>query len=417
MRATFFYMAVMALCGTSVGLAQTPGASKAIDQSQAKFDEVLGKTAAFLKQGTYAVEVSSQWKSTGEAEGGSGASMYRLTVERPAKFRIEVQSAAAKSPELLCACDGQKVTTLLTTRAMFSQTPATAGLQNNTLMSMSLAGSGIDVLLQPNLVEFVNSQVTGVKHAKTVKAGKPLHHFRMQWAQGDLELWIAAEGDPLPQQFRRTIVVPAPGGAQHQLVTTTQWNWTVGKPVPAETFALTIPKDAQRVSDIYAALAGDDTASLIGQRLPELQLTKLDGTMLDLSTKDKAATVLIFWASWCAPSVNDLAGASTFVKQYTDRGAAFYAVNVGEPISDVRRFVAGKSLQSTVVLDAHGEASCELGVVDLPTAIVVDSHGKVKAIVRGSGKDVLLGLTKQLEDLVPKGQVADDIKTDGKSKR
>lgn len=407
---TFFFATLMAalLTISFAASTHTPAKAAEVDHSQATFEQVLSQTAAFLREGAYRVEVASQWKSAGTAQGGSGASTYRLWVERPAKFRIEIQSSAAPQPELLCACDGNAVTTLLAARKLYSKSPAANGLQNNTLLAMSLAGSGVDVLLQPNLVAFVHSQVTGVKHAKTVKDGQPLHHFRMQWAQGDLELWIAAEGPPVPKQFRRTVVVPAPDGSQYTLTTTTQWTWQIGEPIPAETFAISLPAGAQRVADIYSALAGDDSAARIGKQLPELKLTGLDGSSLKLAPQEKAASVFIFWASWCAPSVSDLAGVTDFVKQYSSRGAQFYAVNVGESIDDVRRFASGKALQSTIVLDTSGQASAALGIVDLPAAVVVDSSGKVLSVARGSGKEVLLAVAKQLEPLLAKSQVAEE---------
>jgi peroxiredoxin len=397
----------------AVGFAAPAGAQVAtseIDHSQATFEQVLSRTAAFLHEGAYNVEVASQWKTSGTAQGASGASTYRLWVERPAKFRIEIQSAGAPAPELLCASDGEVVTTLLAARKLYSKSPAASGLQHNTLLAMSLAGSGVDVLLQPNLVAFVHSQVTGVKHAQTVKDGQPLHHFRMQWAQGDLELWIAAAGPPVPQQFRRTVVVPAPDGSKYTLTTTTQWKWHVGESAADGKFAVQLPDGARRVADIYAALAGDDSAARIGKQLPELKLTGLDGSSLKLAPQEKAASVFIFWASWCAPSVSDLAGVSDFIKQYSSRGAQFYAVNVGESIDDVRRFASGKSLQSTIVLDSSGHASAALGIVDLPAAVVVDSSGKVLSVARGSGKEVLLAVAKELEPLLAKSQVAEEHK-------
>ena len=65
-------------------------------------------------------------------------------------------------------------------------------------------------------------------------------------AQGDLELGIAAEGAPVPQQFRRTVVVPAPDGSKYTLTTTTHWKWQMGQKAPNETFAIKVPDRAQR---------------------------------------------------------------------------------------------------------------------------------------------------------------------------
>ena len=80
-----------------------------------------------------------------------------------------------------------------------------------------------------------------------------------------------------------------------------------GPKPPEGAFAISLPKDARRVNEIYDALSGEEPAARIGKPLPKVPLTKLDGSSLELAAaKDKRATVLIFWATWCTSSGQDL---------------------------------------------------------------------------------------------------------------
>src|SRR5262249_26462391 len=153
---------------------------------------------------------------------------------------------------------------------------------------------------------------------------------------------------------------------------------------PPEAFALSPPAGAQQVNEIYEALSGQTAAARLNQPLPKLQLSKLDGSDLELTAAaDKKATVLIFWATWCASSVEDLAEGHKFVAAYKDRGVAFYAVNVGEQPGAVRRFTAKHPLVSAVLLDPRGTASSALHVTELPAVAIIAPDNTVRAILHG----------------------------------
>src|SRR5207247_5445337 len=113
-------------------------------------------------------------------------------------------------------------------------------------------------------------------------------------------------GEPLLRQFTRTTSVPTGEGKSHEMVCTAKYQWKLGV-TPAEgTFAITLPKDARRVGDIYDALSGAESAARIGKPLPKLSLSKLDGSEVELTAVEgHKATVPIFWATWCAAGPED----------------------------------------------------------------------------------------------------------------
>jgi thiol-disulfide isomerase/thioredoxin len=221
------------------------------------------------------------------------------------------------------------------------------------------------------------------------------------WAGAKVELWFAAEGDPLLLQFTRTTSVPTGTDQHYKMVCTAKFQWRLGEKPRDGTFALTIPSDAHRVNEIYDALSGDAATTRLGKPLPELQLSKLDGSDVELTAAtDKKATVLIFWATWCAASVEDLSAVHKFVAAYKDRGVAFYAVNVGEQPGEVRRFTAKHPLVSGVLLDPRGSASSALRVTELPAVAIIGFDNTVRAILHGTAKELQGELAAQLEGVL-----------------
>ena len=396
---------VLALTATPAAADKIVARSK-IESDAARFQAVLTKALTALGGAeSYALDVESQWAGIDDPNAPSGASRYRLVAQRGGKYRVEVQSAAAKAPELICVCDAANVTTFFPARALYSQhaigSPQ-ASIESNTMLALSLQGSAIDIMLQKDVVGFVRTQATEVHdHGEKLLGRVKTHHFELFWSGAKVELWFAAEGEPLLLQFTRTTCVPTGENENYEQVCTAKFNWKLGAKPAAGVFEIALPKNSRRVNEIYDALSGEEPAARVGKPLPKIQLTKLDGSSLELAAaKDKRATVLIFWATWCTSSGEDLAAVSQLVKAYKDKGIAFYAVNVGEQPGEVRRFTAKSPLQSTVLLDPHGRASSALRVTELPAVVVATSDNSVRAVLQGSAKVLQGELTEELETIL-----------------
>jgi peroxiredoxin len=395
-----------------VALAAAPAtADKIVARSKteadgARFQAVLAKALTALGTAeSYALDVESQWSGLNDPAAPSGASRYRLIAQRGGKYRVEVQSAAAKSPELLCVCDAKNVTTFFPARSLYSQHAVgspQASIESNTMLALSLQGSAIDIMLQQDVAGFVRTQSSDVHdHGEALLGKVKAHHFELFWSGAKVELWFAAEGEPLLLQFTRTTCVPTGENENYEQVCTAKFNWKLGAKPAADSFVISLPKGARRVNEIYDALSGEEPAARIGKPLPKVQLTRLDGSSLELAAaKDKRATVLIFWATWCTKGGEELAAVSELVKAYKDKGIAFYAVNVGEQPGEVRRFTAKSPLVSTVLLDPHARASSALRVTELPAVVVAGSDNSVRAVLQGSAKVLQGELTEELETIL-----------------
>lgn len=406
MHRIYLFAILTAVC-TASAIAQERAiqAQPRIDAATAHFDAVLRQALGALVQAkSYAVDVESNWNAAADPHGPQGGSRYRMTWQE-GRYRVEVQSLAAQAPDLICVHDGAQVTTYYPARKFYSQHAADsphATLEANKMLALSLQGSALDILLQRDVTHFVHAQATGLKDlGETALAGKKAHRFELLWGGAKVELFFAAEGDPLLLQFTRTTSVPIGTNQHYEMVCTAKFQWRLGEKPREGDFALALPSDAHRVNEIYDALAGDEAATQLGKPLPKLSLAKLDGSDVQLeAATDKKATVLIFWATWCAASVEDLPAVHKFVADYKDRGVAFYAVNVGEQPGEVRRFTAKHPLVSAVLLDPRGSASAALRINELPAVAIVAPDNTVRAILHGSSKQLQGELAAQLEGLL-----------------
>jgi len=408
MRYSFAWAAVVLITATVGAQEQAIRAQPKLDAAALHFDEVMKEALTALKgAGSFVVEVDSAWGAVGDQQRPQAGSRTRL-ITSGTRYRVEVQSKTASAPDLICVNDGANVTTYYPARKLYSQhgvnTPE-ASFAANKMLAMSLQGSAIDILLQPDVVGFVHSQASALTDGgDSIVDGRKTHHFELVWAGAKVGLDFAAEGQPLLLQFTRTTVVPAAMGQQYTMVCTAKFNWRLGERPNDAVFAINMPAEVQHVNEIYDALAGADAAGLVNKQLPKVTLAKLDGADFPIAADpDKKATVFIFWATWCASSVEDLPAVHKFVAEYKDRGIAFYAVNVGEAPGEVRRFTAKHPLVSSVVLDPRSSLSSALRIQELPAVVIAGPDNNIRAILHGNSKELQGELSSNLQTLVAGG--------------
>jgi len=109
----------------------------------------------------------------------------------------------------------------------------------------------------------------------------------------------------------------------------------------------------------------------------DFRLATLDGSELGPPDFRDRVVLIDFWATWCVPCH---AQAEVLAEVWDDvRGerVQFLAVDVGEEEGKVRGFVDRSPFPYPVLLDPDSRLADSLGVISLPTLMVVDRAGKV----------------------------------------
>ena len=107
------------------------------------------------------------------------------------------------------------------------------------------------------------------------------------------------------------------------------------------------------------------------------RLKTVDGRMLGPKDFQGQVVVVDFWATWCAPCHVQTRILEPVHRDYAGKGVQFLAANVGEDETTVRSFLKRKPVPYPVLLDPEDKVSSKLGVVALPTLMIIDKKGKV----------------------------------------
>lgn len=123
---------------------------------------------------------------------------------------------------------------------------------------------------------------------------------------------------------------------------------------------------------------------------PAVVFERLDGGSFRLANQRGHTVFLDFFATWCAPCKVEL----PLVQSWAARNpqAAVIAVDVGEKRSVVKEYAHRVRLRN-VALDQQNSARALFSVVGLPTIVVIDRHGDVRARWEGLNPAIGLAMT------------------------
>ena len=129
------------------------------------------------------------------------------------------------------------------------------------------------------------------------------------------------------------------------------------------------------------AAAFNSPEELLGKAAPGFQLTGPDGRSLSLSDFEDKVLLLNFWATWCAPCVEEMPMLSELAAVHEGAGLTVLGVAVDDP-EKAREFVSEMNLaypiavgtaQNAVTNRAYGNRS---GM--LPYSVLIDRQGIVR---------------------------------------
>jgi thiol-disulfide isomerase/thioredoxin len=118
---------------------------------------------------------------------------------------------------------------------------------------------------------------------------------------------------------------------------------------------------------------------------PAFKLSARGGKSVDL-TQFKGQVVMInFWASWCKPCRDEMPLLEDIYKKYKPMGFTMLGVNVEPDTKDAEAWLGKlpKPVTFPIAFDVDSKVSKLYKVETMPSTVIVDRKGNVRALHRG----------------------------------
>ncbi len=123
----------------------------------------------------------------------------------------------------------------------------------------------------------------------------------------------------------------------------------------------------------------------VGKKAPKFTLRNLRGNLEGLDDYKDKVIVLNFWATWCAPCLEEMPAIEKLYRRYRSQGLTVLAVSLDKGDSlKVKKFVDTNNLTFPILLDSEGIAEKLYPSFTIPFTYVIDKNGRIAARVDGA---------------------------------
>lgn len=117
------------------------------------------------------------------------------------------------------------------------------------------------------------------------------------------------------------------------------------------------------------------------QALPPVAYPDTSGKQISLKNiQGKKATLIVFWASWCAPCRKEIPSLKALYSKYKEKGVSIVSISVDQNISAWKKAVREEQMPwpNLANLPAAHQPVMELfGINAVPTLLLIDKDGQM----------------------------------------
>ena len=114
-----------------------------------------------------------------------------------------------------------------------------------------------------------------------------------------------------------------------------------------------------------------------GDTAPKFTVTTDNGTKLSPANFGGRVMLLNFWATWCAPCVQEVPSLNELQKQLAGSGLVVLGISVDRNESTYKNFLKRFNIAFQTVRDPEEDISSSYGTYRFPETYLIDRNGKV----------------------------------------
>ena len=116
---------------------------------------------------------------------------------------------------------------------------------------------------------------------------------------------------------------------------------------------------------------------------PQFTLAAKGGQDVSLAQYKGQVVMLNFWASWCGPCRQEMPLLDSIYKQYHRMGFTLIGVNVEPDSNAANQWLKETPVSFPILYDKESKVSKMYDVAGMPSTVIIDRAGKVRALHRG----------------------------------
>jgi thiol-disulfide isomerase/thioredoxin len=123
-----------------------------------------------------------------------------------------------------------------------------------------------------------------------------------------------------------------------------------------------------------------DTSAREGGEAPSFSITTDEGRHITSTSFGGKVLVLNFWATWCAPCVQEIPSLNEFQKEFAKDGVVVVAVSVDKNPQKYRNFLDHVHVSFDTARDPRADLSAEFGTFIYPETYIIKDGRVVRKI-------------------------------------
>jgi len=114
-----------------------------------------------------------------------------------------------------------------------------------------------------------------------------------------------------------------------------------------------------------------DTSAKEGSKAPQFIITTDEGHHISTTSFGGKVLVLNFWATWCAPCVQEIPSLNEFQKEFAKDGVVVVAVSIDKNPQRYRNFLNHFHVAFDTARDPNADISAEYGTFLIPESYII----------------------------------------------